>query len=156
MPKPKSFPKRIGAVELTTRLFPPQGSKIEECIVAITTGSVKNAGTDAHVYLEIAGRNALLGKPNYDDFERGDVEEYFIASPQLTLDELRKATIRLHHDNTGKKPGWYVQGVDLKIRFKDESVFHLYKRWGTVGWLAVTEAPYYTTEAILQDGTELG
>ncbi|MDI6448631.1 PLAT/LH2 domain-containing protein [Anaerobaca lacustris] len=144
------IPQKIGK-----KAIGPQ-SKIIECIVTITTGSVKKAGTDADVYFEIAGHRTLLDKPGYNDFEKGDTDTYHLGVPAMTLKELRESVILLYHDNTGKYPGWYVDKVDMKVRFENTYIFKLYKRWWySIGWLAKDEGPYYTTQATLQDGTEM-
>jgi hypothetical protein len=145
--------RKIFAAELTTRSLKTE-RKIVAMMATITTANVDNAGTDANVYFEVAGKNTLLDKPGYNDFERGDTDTYAWYVERLTLGDLRTARIRLHHDNTGNRPGWYVAKVTLQVQFADSSLLQTYKTWGPIGWLAKDEPPYYSTEAILQDGSE--
>ena len=108
-----------------------------------------------HQNLQIAGKDYLLDTPDYNDFESGDNDSYHHRIATITLGAFRKAQLRLWHDGDSHNDGWYVGTVTLQIQFENTSYMALYKRWGDVGWLATDEAPYYTREAILQDGQEV-
>ena len=84
--------------------------------IRIVTGSVKNAGTDANVYLKAEGTNASikwnnLNDPNdSNDFEKGDVNVINVAS-SVDLGDIKKITIG--HDNKGAGAGWYLNNVQI-------------------------------------------
>lgn len=139
--------------ESVTRRQPADKRVVAVQVVITTPRNVDYAGTDANVQFAVGGTIVPFDKPDYDDFERGDTDTYDFRLTPMTLGELRGSQIRLFHDNAGDDAGWYVSRVTMQIRFENSSLFHVYKTWGTVGWLATDEPPYYTTEVILQDGT---
>lgn len=85
--------------------------------VIVRTGNIKDAGTDARIYIDIYGSkanllNQRLSDPNdKDDFEAGDVNRITLLSPN-DLGEIEKITI--WHDNSGKKAGWYLDYVEIQ------------------------------------------
>ncbi|MCA9963608.1 MAG: hypothetical protein KC423_05175 [Anaerolineales bacterium] len=148
MPKPRRL--FVAGSERQTRRF-NDDANISAFKITITTPNINYAGTDADVYIEVAGVHYLLDKPGYDDFERGDTDTYQFRV-NLEMGELRDSQIRLYHDNSGSNSGWYCGKVVMSVKRRNSSYMFVYKEWSDVGWLAKDEPPYYTTEAILQDG----
>ncbi|SIN96148.1 PLAT/LH2 domain-containing protein [Fibrobacter sp. UWB11] len=84
--------------------------------IQIVTGSMKDAGTNANVYLTAEGTNgsmtwANLDNPKKDDFEQGNVDTFTVSSAR-DLGDINKITIG--HDNSGKHAGWFVSSVQIK------------------------------------------
>jgi len=87
----------------------------EQYMVTVKTGNRDKAGTDAVVFLTLSGGNGVKGEfrlddVRRDDFERGSTSTFTIA--EINLGALDR--IRLRHDNTGKRPGWYVEEVRIR------------------------------------------
>lgn len=125
------------------------GSKtVSHMLIQFKTGKKKNAGTDASITLQI--NNWRINCPDMpgNDNEAGSYYTYaFPNTNKMKLDELRLANIWLFHDNSGKKPGWYVDNVLLQVAFDqpedlapDLIQWYTYKTWENVGWLAEDEA----------------
>jgi hypothetical protein len=77
----------------------------------VKTGTTSGAGTDANIHIEIRGSAATgevrLDKPNYDDFERGDLDLYQSVPMRIgTID-----AIMLKSDGSGAGADWYVEWV---------------------------------------------
>ncbi len=126
--------------------------------VAVVTGDVENAGTDSRVYITLFGEKKTSGeeelnestgaigshpsntkkaqeqrrkereeaakKPRPDFFERGQWDEFAIPG-----DFGRIKSIRLRHDNSGKKAGWFVFLVRVRDRQTGESDVFMINRW---------------------------
>jgi hypothetical protein len=157
----QTLPKRHDLLAVRERWTHGIGRQESETLVIVqfrvdvVTGSIDNAGTDADVYLTIAGESRQLDSPE-DDFERGKPGTYYLEYPRMTMETLRNAQIILGHDNSGNKPGWYVAYFDLKVRYQNQSSFAKYKAWGSIGWLATDEPDNdWQTQVILQDGSEI-
>ncbi|MER5385546.1 PLAT/LH2 domain-containing protein [Streptomyces sp. NPDC002688] len=84
--------------------------------VIVVTGTASGAGTDANVYLTILGEKAdgtasSSGErqldTDRDNFEWGQVDVFSIESEDLGT--LTSVTIR--HDNSGARPGWFLDRV---------------------------------------------
>jgi hypothetical protein len=103
--------------------------------VKVKTGNVKSGGTDANVYITIHGSKGnssrLLLDNNANNFEKGDIDTF-----PLTLADLGELkTITIEHDNTGHKPGWYLEWVQITEMDKKPKVWNF--PWN--GWLAKDE-----------------
>lgn len=146
-------PIRTFTKELQTKVD-QEATKLIAFSVTITTPNRDYAGTDADVFIEIAGHSNLMDKPKYNDFERGDTDTYYFPIA-MTLGDLRTMRIRVHHNNKGRNSGWYCGRVTMQVQYSGSSYMRLYKAWPDVGWLAKDEGPYHTTEAILQEGKEV-
>lgn len=131
----------------------PGPKKVCGLTATITTINAEGAGTDADVYLAINAHKFLLDKPHYDDFEAGDTDSYGFTL-NMTLDDLRRSTIELGHNNKGKQPGWLCGRVSLYVRFQGSCYNRLYKEWSEVGWLAKDENQGELV-VVLQTGEEL-
>jgi PLAT/LH2 domain len=82
--------------------------------VVVQTGSVPNAGTDANVYVNIIGTVGQSGErfiDNADDnFENSKIDTFAVDARELGT--LRRVHIR--HDNTGNKPGWFLDRITVR------------------------------------------
>lgn len=100
--------------------------------VKVLTGAMKNAGTDANVYISFRNRNTrkwtaeqLLDSPK-DDFECGQTDIFDVDFGFSAVDVDR---IRIRHDNTGKKPGWFLSMVVLEDIETHREVTFPFNRW---------------------------
>ncbi|XVV08190.1 PLAT/LH2 domain-containing protein [Actinoplanes sp. CA-131856] len=79
--------------------------------IVVRTGTESGAGTDADVFLTLYGERGIahqvqLGDGN-DNFEAGAIDRFY---PELEdIGTLRAA--RLQHDNSGSRPGWFVDQI---------------------------------------------
>ncbi len=97
--------------------------------VDLKTGDLKNAGTDARVYMQLVGagrdgRRCRLDN-SADNFERGQLDRFDVDYEDVGwVNE-----IGLLNDNSGDKPGWYVD--DITVTDKDTGIsFHAdFNRW---------------------------
>ena len=83
--------------------------------ITVKTGNRENAGTNANVYIKLSGTvgddlERLLDNPGRDDFERGKTDNFIFET--YDLGDLTKLIIR--HDNTGNKPGWYLEEIRVR------------------------------------------
>lgn len=126
-----------------------EGSKtVSHMLIQFRTGKKKNAGTDASVTLQINGWHITCPDMPGNDNEAGSYYTYAFPNPiKMTMDELRAADIWLFHDNSGKKPGWYVENVLIQVALDqpgdiapDLIQWYTFKLWPNVGWLAEDEA----------------
>ncbi|MCX7817401.1 MAG: PLAT/LH2 domain-containing protein [Syntrophales bacterium] len=108
---------------------PPQSMHVYE--ITFVTGDVEGAGTDANVYITLHGDLGIspeIKAPsgNIDLFERNSWNKIYFS---LDRNYGSIHTIRLRHDNTGKKPGWYVTLIRVRnLEQGGEDVF-LIDRW---------------------------
>ncbi|XP_064626993.1 lipoxygenase homology domain-containing protein 1-like isoform X2 [Lineus longissimus] len=101
--------------------------------VAVYTGGVDKAGTDANVYLTIYGEHGTSGKRflrksknNNNKFENGSVDEFDLEA--VDLQDLTHIVIG--HDGFGAGSGWFLDKVVIKEseETKREFVFDC-NRW---------------------------
>ena len=95
--------------------------------IVVKTGNCKDAGTSADVYITLCGdRNSceyLLDTPDHDDFERGQEHEY-----QLPAADVGNVTqVRIRHDNTGSRPGWFLDWI--KVKKDNQSWYFPCEKW---------------------------
>lgn len=113
---------------------PPDTTNVYE--ITFVTGDVEGAGTDANVYITLFGDNGTspeIRAPSnpLDLFERNTWNKIYFS---LDKNYGSIHTIRLRHDNTGKKPGWYVTLVRVRnLEQGGEDIFLIDR------WLAVDE-----------------
>lgn len=89
-------------------------------IVTVKTGDRADAGTDARVYVSLYADPVSLVEQRLDsasqfidDFERGTRGHYLL----LVSGSLGDITsVRIRHDNSGKKPGWFLDSVTVYDR----------------------------------------
>lgn len=82
--------------------------------VEVQTGMLDNAGTDAKVYIQLFGEKSnsieIRLDNKQDNFEKGQLDTFSISTDDLGWID----RVRIFHDNTGKKPGWYLNFVKIK------------------------------------------
>uniref|UniRef100_A0A4W6CJK4 Lipoxygenase homology PLAT domains 1 n=1 Tax=Lates calcarifer TaxID=8187 RepID=A0A4W6CJK4_LATCA len=82
--------------------------------IIVITGDVKNAGTDANVFITIYGVNGDSGKRHLRQkfrnlFERGRTDRFLLE--MLDLGELLR--IKVEHDNSSSNCGWFLECVEV-------------------------------------------
>lgn len=106
--------------------------------VEIKTSTVADAGTDANIKLTIKGSNgsagpfALVDSNDSNQFEAGDVNNFYLSS--LDLGELTGFT--LSSDNSGYKPGWNVVYVTITNTSSNKSWTRNCNTWIQTGSLS--------------------
>ena len=103
--------------------------------ITLFTGDVDDAGTDAQVFITISGNPGMrtteyiLDKVG-NDREQGSVDTYTVESRDIG----RVSAILIRHDNTGDRPGWFLDKVTVVDQGSgDKFTFPYYN------WLAVDE-----------------
>lgn len=99
--------------------------------IVVKTGGKKKAGTDADVYITLMGENGNSGEreldnPHRNDFEKNNADTFAIAT-DTDLGEIRK--IRIRHDNSGKKPGWFLDYITIHEEETDRMWYFPCNRW---------------------------
>ncbi|XP_063279308.1 lipoxygenase homology domain-containing protein 1 isoform X3 [Prinia subflava] len=131
--------KDEGDKELVVELVPDGESDLEENTyeVHVLTGTVYGAGTDANVFLSIygmergdTGERQLKRSNNLNKFEKGQVDVFTIKA--IDLGELKK--LRIRHDNSGARPSWFLERVEI-IDLKESTTYY----FPCQRWLAVEE-----------------
>ena len=96
----------------------PHGSTTYE--ITVSTGSMPDAGTDATVYIELFGDEGAnsneitstgkltLDSPG-DDHERGSNSVHSVRTKDLG----NLSMIVIGHDNSNRKPGWFLNDVTI-------------------------------------------
>ena len=112
--------------ELLNRIFD------ETYEITVFTGNIENAGTDANVFLSLFGswswiedQLALPLGGSFDPFERNSTDRFRIHGHNLG----RIRYLRIRHDNSGGKPGWFLD--QIRIHQIKENVVYLFpaNRW---------------------------
>lgn len=79
--------------------------------VSVYTGDQDDAGTDANVSITIHGSSGSVGPADLDNsennFERAKVDHFTLD----LIDVGRMQSINIKHDNSGHKPGWFLDRV---------------------------------------------
>ncbi|XP_027791474.2 lipoxygenase homology domain-containing protein 1 isoform X3 [Marmota flaviventris] len=122
---------------LEVELYPSEVVEIQKLVhyeVDIWTGDVGGAGTTARVYLQIYG-------------EEGKTEVLFFSSRSKAFDRASKDTfqtdtftiyavdlgalskIRIRHDNTGSRPGWFLDRIDITDVNNEITYYFPCQRW---------------------------
>lgn len=107
----------------------PGPTPITGYLVTVVTGDVEGAGTNANVYITLHGETGnspetQLRNPSIDTFERNSWNDFTIYGNYGAI-----RSIRLRHDNSGEKPGWYVNLVRVKNRATGSEDIFLFDRW---------------------------
>ncbi|XP_065745941.1 lipoxygenase homology domain-containing protein 1 isoform X1 [Phocoena phocoena] len=125
--------------ELVVELVPAgrEGPEPNTYEVQVITGSVPKAGTDANVFLTIygeeygdTGERTLKKSDKSNKFEQGQTDTFTIYA--IDLGPLTK--IRIRHDNSGNRPGWFLDRIDI-IDMNNEITYY----FPCQRWLAVEE-----------------
>uniref|UniRef100_A0A8C2Q311 Lipoxygenase homology domains 1a n=1 Tax=Cyprinus carpio TaxID=7962 RepID=A0A8C2Q311_CYPCA len=105
--------------------------EIHTYTVAVTTGDVYGAGTDANVFITLygdmgdAGERKLNKSENSNKFERGSVDTFTLEA--VDLGQVFK--IRVRHDNSMLSADWYLDQVEVVDQDTDEVFLFLCERW---------------------------
>uniref|UniRef100_G1M210 Lipoxygenase homology PLAT domains 1 n=1 Tax=Ailuropoda melanoleuca TaxID=9646 RepID=G1M210_AILME len=106
---------------LEVELYPSEVVEIQKLVhyeVEIWTGDVGGAGTTARVYVQIYGedgktevlflssRSKVFDRASKDTFQTDTFTIYAIDLGALTK-------IRIRHDNSGSRPGWFLDRIDI-------------------------------------------
>ncbi|XP_025021880.1 lipoxygenase homology domain-containing protein 1 [Python bivittatus] len=104
-----------GKVEI--EVYPSEIMEIEKLInyeVCIVTGDVRNAGTNANVFIQFYGElgktEVLILKNRSNNYERGATEKFKIEAVEVG----RIYKIRIGHDGTGLGDGWFLEKIIIK------------------------------------------
>uniref|UniRef100_A0A8C5BBE6 Lipoxygenase homology domains 1b n=1 Tax=Gadus morhua TaxID=8049 RepID=A0A8C5BBE6_GADMO len=104
--------------------------------IIVMTGDVKEAGTDANVFITIYGVNGDSGQRQLRQkfrnlFERGHTDRFVLE--MLDMGELLRVTVE--HDNSGSAAGWFLECVEVTNTANSvTTIFQCGK------WLDVTKA----------------
>lgn len=96
-------------------------------VAVYTAEDIDNAGTDSKVLLSVCGddvfgnRKCLPDKNLNDWTEKGQISHVLIESSIVLVENL---SMTLTSDNSGKKPGWYVDSVTIDMAIPNNSSFH--------------------------------
>lgn len=97
-----------------SKTFDPT-SLLCEYRVAVTTGNVRSAGTDANVYIVVFGDQGDTGrkelaKQGKNCFDRGQKDEFRVAGADVGV----MSHILIGHDGSGTGPAWYLAEVEVE------------------------------------------
>lgn len=110
-------------------LPPPPPSYTGNYVVTVVNGDVEGAGTNARVFITLYGETGTspeteLKSSAFDPFERNSWNDFTIDGNFNTI-----KSIRLRHDNSGKKAGWYVTLVRVKNTATGKEDIFFFDRW---------------------------
>ncbi|EPY81881.1 lipoxygenasey domain-containing protein 1-like protein [Camelus ferus] len=100
--------------------------------VQVITGNVPKAGTDANVFLTIygeeygdTGERPLKKSDKSNKFEQGQTDTFTIYA--IDLGALTK--VRIRHDNSGNRPGWFLDRIDITDMNNEITYYFPCQRW---------------------------
>ncbi|XP_045923575.1 lipoxygenase homology domain-containing protein 1-like [Micropterus dolomieu] len=98
--------------------------------IIVITGDEKGAGTDANVFITIYGSNGDSGRRQVRQkfrnlFERAQTDRFLLE--MLDMGELQK--VRVEHDNSGLKPGWLLDRVEVTNTANGVTTIFLCGKW---------------------------
>ncbi|XP_013416715.1 lipoxygenase homology domain-containing protein 1 isoform X2 [Lingula anatina] len=98
--------------------------------IIVKTGDEWGAGTNANVFMTLYGTNGDTGKRQLDQkfrdlFERNQTDEFEIEV--LDLGELTK--MRIEHDNSGFRPAWLLEKVEVINQATNKSTIFPCNKW---------------------------
>ncbi|MFI1162462.1 PLAT/LH2 domain-containing protein [Streptomyces sp. NPDC020801] len=97
--------------------------------ITVHTGDVDGAGTDANVYITIYGSNGssdeLQLDSGRDDFERNGADMF--THTLKDLGDLYR--VRIRHDNSGSRPGWFLDRISIRDEDSDKEWSFPCSRW---------------------------
>jgi hypothetical protein len=64
-----------------------------------------------------------------DNFEKGHIDTFSITMKDIGNIEL----VRICHDNSGSKPGWFLDSITIQNESNDKEWFFPCNRWLSVG-----------------------
>uniref|UniRef100_A0A8D1LIV5 PLAT domain-containing protein n=1 Tax=Sus scrofa TaxID=9823 RepID=A0A8D1LIV5_PIG len=122
---------------LEVELYPSEVIDIQKLIhyeVEVWTGDVGGAGTTARVYMQIYGeegktevlflssRSKVFDRASKDIFQTDTFTVYAIDLGALTK-------IRIRHDNSGNRPGWFLDRIDITDMNNEITYYFPCQRW---------------------------
>ena len=97
--------------------------------VIVSTGHLYRSGTDADVYLTIAGDAGQTKEILLDNAEN-NFEQYAIDVFEVKETDVGKfKNIRIRHTNTGRGPGWFLVSVRIDNLSKKQCKLFPCGRW---------------------------
>ena len=99
--------------------------------ITTVTGTERGSGTDAKVFIILTGENGDSGERALDQserfnlFESGNEDTFKIKS--IDLGPLK--TIKIRHDNSGLKAGWYLDHVKVSCPTLEQTMVFPCKKW---------------------------
>ncbi|CAB4019689.1 lipoxygenase homology domain-containing 1-like, partial [Paramuricea clavata] len=100
--------------------------------VAVRTGDVRGAGTDANVYIQIFGKQGDTGKlplrqseNTKNKFEKGRADMFTVEAVDIGKLEM----VRIGHDGKGFGAGWYLDEVTVEVPSRGEIMVFPCHRW---------------------------
>ncbi|XP_075826920.1 lipoxygenase homology domain-containing protein 1 isoform X3 [Microtus pennsylvanicus] len=122
---------------LEVELYPSEVVEIQKLVhyeIEVWTGDVGGAGTTSRVYVQIYGeegktevlflssRSKVFDRASKDTFQTDTFTIYAIDLGSLTK-------IRIRHDNTGNRPGWFLDRVDITDMNNEITYYFPCQRW---------------------------
>ncbi|XP_012870303.1 PREDICTED: lipoxygenase homology domain-containing protein 1 isoform X2 [Dipodomys ordii] len=122
---------------LEVELYPSEVVEIQKLVhyeVEIWTGDIGGAGTTARVFMQIYGeegktevlflssRSKVFDRASKDIFQTDTFTLYAIDLGPLTK-------IRIRHDNTGSRPGWFLDRIDITDMNNEITYYFPCQRW---------------------------
>uniref|UniRef100_A0A8C0QYQ0 Lipoxygenase homology PLAT domains 1 n=1 Tax=Canis lupus dingo TaxID=286419 RepID=A0A8C0QYQ0_CANLU len=122
---------------LEVELYPSEVVEIQKLVhyeVEIWTGDVGGASTTARVYVQIYGedgktevlflssRSKVFDRASKDIFQTDTFTIYAIDLGALTK-------IRIRHDNSGNRPGWFLDRIDITDMNNEITYYFPCQRW---------------------------
>ncbi|XP_057644883.1 lipoxygenase homology domain-containing protein 1 isoform X3 [Chionomys nivalis] len=122
---------------LEVELYPSEVVEIQKLVhyeIEVWTGDVGGAGTTSRVYVQIYGeegktevlflssRSKVFDRASKDIFQTDTFTIYAIDLGSLTK-------IRIRHDNTGNRPGWFLDRVDITDMNNEITYYFPCQRW---------------------------
>lgn len=100
--------------------------------LAVKTGEMAMAGTDANVYFQLIGDEGETEKIQLRQggkaekrFEKGRVDKFIVE----TVDVGKVQKLRIGHDNNGTAPGWFLEEVAVDVPAHTEHFIFPCHRW---------------------------
>ncbi|XP_062933380.1 lipoxygenase homology domain-containing protein 1 isoform X3 [Cynocephalus volans] len=122
---------------LEVELYPSEVVEIQKLVhyeVEVWTGDVGGAGTTSRVYMQIYGeegktevlflssRSKVFDRASRDTFQTDTFTIYAIDLGPLTK-------IRIRHDNSGNRPGWFLDRIDITDMNNEITYYFPCQRW---------------------------
>uniref|UniRef100_A0ABI7XLE0 PLAT domain-containing protein n=1 Tax=Felis catus TaxID=9685 RepID=A0ABI7XLE0_FELCA len=122
---------------LEVELYPSEVVEIQKLVhyeLEVWTGDVGGAGTTARVYVQIYGedgktevlflssRSKVFERASKDTFQTDTFTIYAIDLGALTK-------IRIRHDNSGNRPGWFLDRIDITDMNNEVTYYFPCQRW---------------------------
>uniref|UniRef100_A0A673VTK2 Lipoxygenase homology domains 1 n=1 Tax=Suricata suricatta TaxID=37032 RepID=A0A673VTK2_SURSU len=122
---------------LEVELYPSEVVEIQKLVhyeVEIWTGDVGGAGTTARVYVQIYGEDGktevLFLSSHSKVFERASKDTFQTDTFTVYAIDLGALTkIRIRHDNSGNRPGWFLDRVDITDMNNEITYYFPCQRW---------------------------